>query len=90
VRAAERAVSDDSAESLASRWRAALARDSSDRAALLGLATLANLQYDFPTSERLLSKLLGQTEASPDRWRVFIGRDRSRDSLAVTGCLLCS
>lgn len=70
VRAAERAVSDDSAESLASRWRAALAHDSSDRAALLGLATLANLQYDFPTSERLLSKLLGQTGASPDRWTV--------------------
>src|SRR3954447_33631 len=70
VFAAERAVSDDSADVASARWRAALARDSSDRTALLGLATLARMTYDFPTAERLLGRLLKQRSAAPDRWRV--------------------
>jgi tetratricopeptide (TPR) repeat protein len=69
VLAAERAVTDDSAQVVSARWRAALARDSSDRAATLGLATLARMTYDFPTAERLLQRLLAGGGA-PDRWRV--------------------
>jgi CHAT domain-containing protein/tetratricopeptide (TPR) repeat protein len=70
VLAAERAVTDDSAELPSARWRAALARDSSDREALLGLATLARMTYDFPAAERLLGRLLAGGSAAPDRWRV--------------------
>ena len=70
VFAAERAVSDDSAQVAGGRWRAALARDSSDRTALLGLATLARMTYDFPTAERLLGRLLEQRSGTPDRWQV--------------------
>lgn len=69
VHAAERAVSDDSAEVLTARWRAALQRDSTDRTAALGLATLARLTYDFPESERLLRGILARTP-SPDGWSV--------------------
>src|SRR6185503_14614496 len=69
VLAAERAVTDDSAQVVSARLRAALARDSSDRAATLGLATLARMTYDFPTAERLLQRLLAGGGA-PDRWRV--------------------
>src|SRR6476659_8407206 len=70
VFAAERAVSDDSAPVASARWQAALARDSSDRTALLGLATLARMTYDFSTAERLLGRLLAQRSGTPDRWRV--------------------
>ncbi|HKU61806.1 MAG TPA: CHAT domain-containing protein [Gemmatimonadales bacterium] len=70
VLAAERAVTDDSAGTPGARWRAALARDSSDRTALLGLATLARMTYDFPTAERVLGRLLGQPATAPDRWQV--------------------
>ena len=70
VLAAERAVSDDSADVASARWRAALARDSSDRTALLGLATLARMTYDFPAAERLLGRLLARRPATPDRWEV--------------------
>ena len=70
VLAAERAVSDDSAQAASARWRAALARDSSDRAATLGLATLARMTYDFPTAERLLQRLLAGSKGGPDPWRV--------------------
>lgn len=70
VLAAERAVSDDSADVGSARWRAALARDSSDRTALLGLATLARMTYDFPTAERLLGRLLAQRPGTLDRWEV--------------------
>jgi CHAT domain-containing protein/tetratricopeptide (TPR) repeat protein len=70
VIAAERAVTDDSAGALSARWRAALARDSSDRAATLGLATLARMTYDFATAERLLQRLLDRSAGPTDRWRV--------------------
>ncbi len=70
VFATERAVADDSAQVASTRWQAALARDSSDRAALLGLATLARMTYDFPTAERLLKRLLNRRSGTPDRWQV--------------------
>ena len=57
VHAAERAFQDDSLERVSVRWRAALARDSGDRAATLGLATIARQTYDFERAERLFGEL---------------------------------
>jgi tetratricopeptide (TPR) repeat protein len=70
VRAAERAVQDDSAQVAGERWRAALQRDSTDRAAALGLATLARQTYDFETAELLLTRLLRHGGSAPDGWTV--------------------
>ncbi|HEU5039290.1 MAG TPA: hypothetical protein VFT84_00615, partial [Gemmatimonadales bacterium] len=53
VQTAERAVSDDSVDVVRPRWEALLRRDSTDRVALLGLASLARLTYDFATAQRL-------------------------------------
>ena len=59
VRAAAQAVQGDSAARLDARLRARVTRDPNDRAAFLGLATLARLRYDYPAAEsayRLLSR----------------------------------
>ena len=58
VRAATRAIEGDSAVRLEARWRQRVSRSASDRAAALGLATLARLRYDYPTSERLYRSLI--------------------------------
>jgi tetratricopeptide (TPR) repeat protein len=68
VHAAERAVSDDSVEVVRTRWRQALGRDSTDRAALLGLGSLARMAYDFPAAERLFQRML--TTPGGDEWSV--------------------
>ena len=58
VRSAGAAVRGDSVARLRARWQTRLARDSSDRAAALGLATLARLTYDYPLAERLYNRLI--------------------------------
>ncbi|HEV8215260.1 MAG TPA: hypothetical protein VGP95_05485, partial [Gemmatimonadaceae bacterium] len=58
VRAATRAIEGDSAARVETRWRARLARNANDRASLLGLATLARLRYDYPSSESTYRRLL--------------------------------
>jgi CHAT domain-containing protein/tetratricopeptide (TPR) repeat protein len=70
VRSAERAVQDDSVRVVQTRWRAALRRDSTDREATLGLATLARVTYDFESAERLLGGLLARAGSAPDGWTV--------------------
>lgn len=70
VRTAERALQDDSLERVSARWRAALERDATDRAAELGLATIARQTYDFERAERLLSGLLARAGDRPDGWTV--------------------
>ncbi len=70
VRAAEHAVQDDSVQAVTARWRAALARDSADRAAALGLATIARQTYDFGAAERLLNGLLTRSGPASDEWTV--------------------
>ena len=66
VRSAGAAVRGDSAARLRARWQTRLARDSSDRAAALGLATLARLTYDYPLAERLYNRLItGAGRADP-------------------------
>jgi tetratricopeptide (TPR) repeat protein len=57
VRGAVRAIEADSAARLESRWRARVNRDASDRGALLGLATLARLRYDYPSSEAMYRRI---------------------------------
>jgi CHAT domain-containing protein/tetratricopeptide (TPR) repeat protein len=69
VRAAERAVSDDSADVVRERWSRALGRDSTDRAAALGLGSLSRLTYDFPAAERYFASVLGRG-GPPDQWSV--------------------
>ena len=58
VRVATRAIEGDSAVRLESRWNARVGRRAGDRAAVLGLATLARLRYDYPLSERMYRGLV--------------------------------
>ncbi len=70
VRTAERALQDDSLEQVSRRWRAALARDSTDREAVLGLATIARQTYDFERAEQLLGGLLARAAGRSDGFTV--------------------
>src|SRR5687768_9134481 len=67
---ATRAVERDSASPLAAVWKEQLRRDSTDRPAALGLATLARLTYDYPTAERLYRLLYTADSSHPDRYAV--------------------
>ena len=53
VRAAAAAVRTDSVAVYRARWKHRLAADTADRAAALGLATLARLTYDYPEANRI-------------------------------------
>ena len=70
VRTAERALQDDSLERVSHRWREALARDSTNREAVLGLATIARQTYDFERAEQLLQGLLTRAGSRRDAWTV--------------------
>lgn len=70
VRRAERAVEDDSAATLRARWTEALRRDPDDRAAALGLGTLARLGYDLATAERQYTGILERSGTGADPWTV--------------------
>ncbi len=70
VRQAALAAEGDSAPRVGARWTRRLGRDSADRAAALGLATLARLTYDYPTAERLYTRLIAAGSA-PDRITVY-------------------
>ncbi len=67
VRAATRAVEGDSAAALGARWTARLKDDSTDTAALLGLATIARLSYRYDDAIRLYSRLLARPGGQRDR-----------------------
>jgi tetratricopeptide (TPR) repeat protein len=77
-----RAIEGDSAAGLGTRWQARVARDSSDRSALFGLATLARLQYRYPEAERLYSRVLGSDTLSPDGLGAYslLGRAQALDA----------
>ncbi len=70
VQSAERAVQDDSVATVRARWTEALRRDSSDRAAALGLASLARLTYDFTAAERLFAGILARAGTAVDPWTI--------------------
>ena len=80
VREATRAVERDSAATLMSRWRQRLGRDSTDRHALLGAATIARLEYDFEAAERLYARLASDTtrQGLPYATHAAVGRAHSR------------
>jgi hypothetical protein len=73
VQSAERSVQDDSVAAVRARWTEALRRDSTDRAAAPGLASLARLTYDFATAERLLNDMLARAGGTVDPWTVRPG-----------------
>jgi tetratricopeptide (TPR) repeat protein len=66
VAAVTRAIEGDSATNLESRWNTRLGRDSTDRAALFGLATLNRLRYAYSDAERLYNRVLGQDSVAND------------------------
>jgi CHAT domain-containing protein/tetratricopeptide (TPR) repeat protein len=70
VQTAERALADDSAAAVTARWLTAIRRDSTDRGAALGLASLARLTYDFAAAERLFTGMLTRSGPTPDPWSV--------------------
>lgn len=71
VREATLAVEHDSVAPLRALWLARRATDSLDRAALLGLATLARLTYDYPAAERLYRSLTADESVRPDRYDAY-------------------
>jgi hypothetical protein len=68
VAAATHAVERDSISILADRWSRALATDSTDRPALLGLGTLARLSYDYGRAAPLYTRLFTTAD---DRFAVY-------------------
>ena len=71
VRQAVLAVEGDSVPAVRARWSARLRGDSTDRAALLGSATLARLGYDYSRAERLYSRLFAGDSLSPDVYAAY-------------------
>jgi tetratricopeptide (TPR) repeat protein len=69
VRQALRAVERDLASPLRARWSGLLRQDSTQRAALLGLATLARLTYDYDAADRLYPRLF--RDAQPDGYAAY-------------------
>ena len=65
------AVEGDSIVPARSRWSGRLHADSADHAALLGLATLARLTYDYPASDRLYLRLVSADSLHPDAYAVY-------------------
>jgi len=83
VRAAALAVQGDSASRLDARLRARVARDPNDRPALLGIATLARLRYDYPAAESTYRRLLTRPD---DRYAVYahLGLAEGFDARSMT------
>ncbi len=71
VRQAIHAAEGDSIVTVRSRWSGRLHADSADRAALLGLATLARLTYDYPASDRLYLRLFDENAPHPGTYAVY-------------------
>ncbi|HKN65469.1 MAG TPA: hypothetical protein VJW73_04290, partial [Gemmatimonadaceae bacterium] len=71
VRQAMVAVRGDSAAAVRARWTARLRRDSSDRAAALGLATLARLTYDFADADRRYRALFVMDTTRADSYDAY-------------------
>ena len=71
VREATAAVSGDSVGVVRARWTARLQRNPADRAAALGLATLARLTYDFEDADRRYRRLFVSDSARPDAFDAY-------------------
>ena len=75
---ATRAVESDSVAPLVSLWQAAVARDSANLVALLGLATVARLTYAFPAAERHYAKIAARSPRSSHAAWAALGIAESR------------
>jgi hypothetical protein len=64
------AVEGDSVAAVRARWQARLASDPLDRAALLGLATLSRLTYDYPRADRFYHMLTAGDSTQPNRFGI--------------------
>ena len=71
VREAMLAVRGDSVAALRGRWTSRLRRDSTDRAAALGLATLDRLTYDFADAEQRYRRLFVADPGRVDEYDVY-------------------
>ena len=71
VREATRAVENDGAAELRARWQARRERDATDRAALLGLATLSRLTYDYPDAEARYRRLSDPATSPADGFATY-------------------
>src|SRR5437762_751244 len=71
VRQALLAVEGDSVAPIRARWSARLQRDTTDRVALLGIATLARLTYDYSNSDRLYPRLFSVDSLHPDAYAAY-------------------
>src|SRR6185312_6408747 len=70
VRAAAAAVRSDSVAPYRARWQHRLAADTADRAAALGLATLARLTYDYSEANRIYRAMVS-ADGPSDRYAVY-------------------
>jgi CHAT domain-containing protein len=71
MRLARYVIEGDSSPAVADRWSDRLARDSTDRAAILGLATIARLTADDSTAYPLYQRLLRLSPARADEYGVY-------------------
>src|SRR5262245_35337516 len=71
VHEATRAVEEERTAPLRALWQARLEGNSQDRVALLGLATLARLTYDYSTAEALYRRLGAADHATPGRFTAY-------------------
>ncbi len=71
VTQATRAIEGDSLAGARKRWSERVARDSADRVALLGLATLARLTFDYDLAERYYAPLVPPEGGPTDRVGVY-------------------
>ena len=90
VRAATLAIRGDSSPVVGARWSARLRQDSTDRAAMLGLATLERLRYEYDDAERRYRRIFDADSArgaAPDRYDAYarIGLGLGMESQGVTG-----
>src|SRR2546430_792209 len=68
---ATRAVEHDSAAAVTAAWNARLGHRPADRTALLGLATMARLTYDYVRAESLYAPLLAPPGTCPTRHAIY-------------------
>ena len=90
VRSAALAIRGDSSAAVGARWTARLRQDSTDRAAALGLATLARLTYDFDDAKRRYRRIFSADSArgaAPDRYDAYarVGLGLGMESQGISG-----
>jgi tetratricopeptide (TPR) repeat protein len=84
VAEATAAVSGDTVQQVTARWMARLAGKDDHRAASLGLATLARLQYVYPEAERRYRELFPPDWKRADTYAVYAALGQA-DALVVMG-----